>query len=64
MNMLKYYRVFKDGTPVNGVVRAIHEKDAINQVYMKLAPSSLYSGLRKEQLVAKEVFFGESENTS
>ena len=62
--MLKNYRVFKNGTPVNGVVRAIHEKDAVNRVFMKLVQTSLYSGLRKEQLVAKEVFFGESENAS
>ena len=58
--MLKYYRVFKDGTPVNGVVRAIHEKDAVNQVFMKLVQTSLYSGLRRDQLIAKEVFFGDT----
>ena len=58
--MLKNYRVFKDGTPVNGVVRAIHEKDAVNQVFMKLVQTSLYSGLRRDQLIAKEVFFGDT----
>jgi len=56
--MLKNYRVFKDGTPVNGVVRAINEQDAIHQVFMKLGQTTRFSGIRKEQLVAKEVFFG------
>jgi hypothetical protein len=58
--MLKNYRVFKDGFPVNGVVRAIHEKDAINQVFVKLSQTTRFSGLRKDQLVAKEVFFGDT----
>lgn len=57
--MFKNYRVFKDGTPVNGVIRAIDEKDAINQVFMKLGSASRFSGMSREQLVAKEVFFGE-----
>ena len=61
--MLKNYRVFKDGTPVNGVVRAVSESDAINQVYMKLGATSLYSGTSRERFVAKEVFFGELKNT-
>ena len=57
--MMKYYRVFKDGTPVNGLVRAISENDAINQVYMKLGSASRFSGMSRDQLIAKEVFYGE-----
>ena len=57
--MMKYYRVFKDGTPVNGVVRAINEKDAINQVYMKLGSASRFSGMSRDSLVATEVHYGE-----
>ena len=57
--MFKNYRVFKDGTPVNGVIRAVDENDAINQVYMKLGSASRFSGMSREQLVAVEVFYGE-----
>ena len=57
--MFKNYRVFKDGTPVNGVIRAVDEKDAINQVFMKLGSASRFSGMSREQLVAVEVFYGE-----
>lgn len=57
--MIKNYRVFKDGTPVNGVIRAVNEKDAINQVFMKLGSASRFSGMSREQLVAVEVFYGE-----
>ena len=57
--MFKNYRVFKDGTPVNGVIRAVDENDAINQVYMKLGSASRFSGMSRDQLVAKEVFYGE-----
>ena len=57
--MFKNYRVFKDGTPVNGVIRAVDEKDAINQVFMKLGSASRFSGMSRDQLVAKEVFYGE-----
>ena len=57
--MFKYYRVFKDGYEVNGVVKAVNENDAINQVYMKLGSASRFSGMSREQLVAKEVYFGE-----
>jgi len=56
--MFKNYRVFKDGHPVNGVVRAINEQDAINQVFMKLGSASRFSGMSRDRLVAKEVFFG------
>ena len=62
--MMKYYRVFKDGTPVNGVVRAINENDAINQVYMKLGSASRFSGMSKNSLVAKETYFGEIKDPS
>jgi len=57
--MFKYYRVFKDGYEVNGVVKAVNENDAINQVYMKLGSASRFSGMSRDQLVAKEVYFGE-----
>ena len=57
--MFKNYRVFKAGTPVNGVIRAVDENDAINQVYMKLGSSSRFSGMSRDRLVAKEVYFGE-----
>ena len=57
--MFKNYRVFKDGTPVNGVIRAVDENDAISQVYMKLGSSSRFSGMSRDRLVAKEVYFGE-----
>lgn len=57
--MFKNYRVFKDGNPVNGVIRAVNENDAINQVYMKLGSSSRFSGMSRDRLVAKEVYFGE-----
>ena len=60
--MFKYYRVFKDGYEVNGVVKAVNENDAINQVYMKLGSASRFSGMSRDQLVAKEVFFGELKN--
>lgn len=56
--MFKHYRVFKDGTPVNGVVRAVNEKDAIDQVYMKLGSASRFSGMSRNSLVAKEVYYG------
>ena len=57
--MFKYYRVFKDGHEVNGVVKAVDEKDAINQVYMKLGSASRFSGMSRDQLQAVEVYFGE-----
>ena len=57
--MFKYYRVFKDGYEVNGVVKAVNENDAINQVYMKLGSASRFSGMSRDRLVAKEVYFGE-----
>ena len=58
---MKKYRVFKDGTPVNGVVLARNEKEAIEQVFKKLEDLPLFSGMGRDNLVATEVFYGESK---
>jgi hypothetical protein len=57
---LKDYRVFKNGTPVNGVVRASNEKEAVEKVFLKLNNLARFSGITRDQLVAKEVFFGDT----
>ena len=59
---MKYYRVFKDGTPVNGVIHARTDRDAVEQVFKKLEDLSKFSGISRSQLVAKEVYYGDTKS--
>lgn len=52
--MIKYYNVFEDGKYVT-LVRAMSEKDACEQVYMKRGSASRYTGKNRESYTAEQV---------
>ena len=55
--MIYYYRVTYEGQLVSGIIRAMSEKDAINQAYMRdpLASASAYSGRAKRLYKAERI---------
>ena len=42
--MIRYYKVYYDGRLVASRIRAVSEKDACQQVYMKTGSASAFSG--------------------
>jgi len=52
--MMNYYNVFEDGKYVT-VVKAISQKDACKQVYMKRGSASRYSGKSIDNYKAEKV---------
>lgn len=52
--MMNYYNVFEDGKYVT-VVKAMSQKDACKQVYMKRGSASRYSGKRIDNYKAEKI---------
>ena len=50
--MIQYYKVYKKGSSMFCVIRAMSEKDAIEQAFMKYGSASRYSGLGRNDFVA------------
>jgi len=55
--MIYYYRVTYEGQLVSDIIRAMSEKDAIDQAYMRdpLASASAYSGRAKRLYKAERI---------